>query len=1648
MASCTYTYHNHTFTSELELDTYLLEKDKFFKQFKDIVFSLDTPALDQASKLDKAIKDNQTLYDDYIDKRRKGLLKYDSDGDFYFDTDIEGNILRHIGVNKFLSKQHKDGNHQNKLLFPYFDKDNYFKGSVGHEGRYDYWLRGEFNDDELEEFFDPGETPTPILQSDLESKRDLILERWNAKGRQGEAVHKIFELFFSNDDNNQPVRQLKEAELYNYISSKLPTELVKYLEYNGDPQNNIRSAIAVAQNLYSQIKAQTKCSDDELLFYPEYLLKGIATDTNNGKAMNLWGIADLIVIDKSGKLHLFDYKTSTKTYDKFDSAKRRGYSYQLAMYKQMLENFGLRVSGMDLNIIPIKINDFQKQSNGHQFNSITSDGIKPITNEPETVIAYDQLERYIMPSKFTSSMSVTDLHKNRTEFSSKCWKDIDIGKTFTAESVEKFLTKGGYFDNTNDQGEYEYSYNTLTGGRKTIKGSDRADLVQKVLQLKQSIATSNIDLTNRCKEELKKCIEAEDPNAGNFPRTFNKRKDSASWLQDTLSIYCNKEWQIQEMPELEQYGTIVLYNKNTRQKDFITISSNSLHDNYHDHLKDSGDPRKGRKNILSSFETDAQSEQRHKRLILEGTKGNIELLETMMSINCLSGMEDYIVGNIKVINPYDSQMVTASNEQLLVNFNALCEYADMQNINNFDKGNIKLAKHFDLLANQLDEIWTRQEALSDNGWRGEYYKFKELNSCKSVIDACRNGSVDEKIAAVWSLIQEMQQKMNDLYVDTSELKRLNSERMRVYNQALFTFAELKGIHFRQQLDDHSQWFSSVFKMFKEGLSGNMIDNPGNLDSETLNLVTVLIKEAYQNTRQEMQTEKAKLDKIINKLKQDIGFNYLKENVGFNQADLYAPLYRTVIVDGVKDLWFKRVEDVDPIYRPLLEYMLTSINKRRLNVSANQIQQLIDSDSPKYYQVPLCQGSFDSVASSKGLMSAFRDKLRYLNPINWKDTYDEAYRSIQGLGYAEKRATNRQSEELIYRMENMFDRGESDNRQKAIQDAKGNRGDNVDGIDYIERNAETLLLKHAFAFSQQRNIDNIFPLIQASMAHLSIQGANAGQQFTNDKSYLDKYIRNKVKNESIVDPNFEGAAKVVGVMKQAASKLTLAFTPVQLFYQPLQGLWTDIRLALQNHDGKSFNFTHFKNSIKLLAGELFNFSGKPTIISKLNELYSLNDMDINKYIDNITHNKKGFLYNASNMMYKFASRPDYYNRLALFLSQMQGDGCLDAHSIVNGELVYDWTKDKRFSKFAADPKNNSTDPEYQKQKSLYYAVAKQFVNEGATYSDGSSFILDMNNPMPLPRAYTSKQAESNKSIADDIYGYYTNENKSLIQSTAFGSMWLQFKTFWSGKKNQYLQSGGIRMRGSWEPYQEIIRGSDGKPTGQIIKYYYALDENGEVDYNKIVREDELPENQRIAPVITWKGQWQEGIAVSLATIMKDRHILQNYRNLKDIDPDRAKVYRSNMIQLAYDLCLWLIGGALIGGALSEWLKDLLDENKDNDDFLTGCSLAAANVAVRTIKNSFIDFNIFDSLGSPLTNWTPFAFQFARNNIKNLSEFAVGNRDLWDTIVNTNGATRQIKPIFDALKPEEFRTIREGGTWQTAAAREKQGSTGGGGASGSW
>ena len=155
-----------------------------------------------------------------------------------------------------------------------------------------------------------------------------------------------------------------------------------------------------------------------------------------------------------------------------------------------------------------------------------------------------------------------------------------------------------------------------------------------------------------------------------------------------------------------------------------------------------------------------------------------------------------------------------------------------------------------------------------------------------------------------------------------------------------------------------------------------------------------------------------------------------------------------------------------------------------------------------------------------------------------------------------------------------------------------------------------------------------------------------------------------------------------------------------------------------------------------------------------------------------------------------------------------------------------------------------------------------------------FEVNINNPIPLPRAYTVKEAESIKSMADMVYGYYSHEKKSLIQSTTAGALFMQMNTFWSSKKNQFMAPGGIRMTGKWVHYQE---------NGDL----YYVDEQG--NPTKEVTD---------TPYMVWQGQYQEGIFVTLFSMIgemvKTKDVLGTFKNYWNNENENLKTaYRSNL-----------------------------------------------------------------------------------------------------------------------------------------------------------
>lgn len=211
----------------------------------------------------------------------------------------------------------------------------------------------------------------------------------------------------------------------------------------------------------------------------------------------------------------------------------------------------------------------------------------------------------------------------------------------------------------------------------------------------------------------------------------------------------------------------------------------------------------------------------------------------------------------------------------------------------------------------------------------------------------------------------------------------------------------------------------------------------------------------------------------------------------------------------------------------------------------------------------------------------------------------------------------------------------------------------------------------------------------------------------------------------------------------------------------------------------------------------------------------------------------------------------------------------------------------------------------------------------------------------------------------------------------------------------MAPGGIRMTGKWVQYEE-----NGEP--------YYEDENGE------------PTTEVTGvPYLVWQGQYQEGIFVTLAGIVKETYktksLIGAYKSyVNNEDKNLRTAYRSNLSQLWYDLLMMLLLGVFVAPALQKAAKGHVKE-VGNENFADACVNNALMNSVQMLKTSTDDFffinTIFLNRGM---QWTPFALKTLSNTVSRISSCISGNTDMYDTLVKINATGRAFEETLDCIK----------------------------------
>lgn len=1658
--TCKYILRGIQFDSEEQLNDFLLSVEGNHLTLNDVVFQRNgnghTLTQKQMTYWDKLREAEQT----YKELQKQGIqLRTIQDTE-----QVEPEDLDDIGRLKYPFISTTDlihslrGRDPDTFAFPIFISDNLWKEN------FERYKNGIFDSYEIK-FLETmnlvhkgadGKYAPIKDQETLEKIRDLFEGElknqvrkggmWKQQSVAGNLVHECFSRFYRDrlrdKDGNYSGPYLYELKsedaVFDYFKSIINPEYKPYVD-----DNVLRSIVKQCLQFDQELRAEygEHCfirTEQKIISDLKYKLD------ENTDITKVIGKIDLLVIgdiDHDGKVGIIDFKCSPKDYtttnaqndpNLYNSAKILTFKYQLAVYRRILQAMGINPqTGIDLYIVPLKFEDFSidKKTKKIKFSRISSLADKEYgygkmmqklsNSEPgrEKTNIESNLNQ-VFPSRnelyIKTDNEATNIIENTKKVTKEWLSKVDTNKS--AEDYANEIKKGGGIQFDEQTGKYYFKPNKDNdNGMITKSANSKEEATAKIiedLKIRDGYNASYVENTtsdirtsfiNYYKgDSTQNPIDSIQSQAHS---SSSSRRDN-SYLTHRFQKYTNTEiWEPYPKEDdrlnaiLDQMGILLFRNKTTKLIDVVRIS-NEYNPSKRVKLK-------GNEYILGNFMPDFISHNSTDSLTMISSAGNMELIETMIVLNQLGEIfrDDFSgVGSVRLICPKQQVGHEVPNHQLLYTFSRLCEQTPDLIQNNFvtssnSGGIIKMATYLDILKQDFKEVLNKhnKEGLS-------LIKADAVQSISKFDfqDKTNEEIREDLITLDNNLIKEYPDVIQNIQNRVDE-----TPQYQLHKDILYAIAELSGVKMLQQIDEHKKW---DFNLTKKGLGlgGTMTDNPGTLQSAILNQATNQVTIAYQNTRDSVVKFDQILREKVKKLKEKKGFSWITQNFTGNQVkDLYYRMYDHKSSD-VKFLnpW-DYSNDLDDDEREFLKYALIKINSTRENglnlevllKNPDLMGERINNDTTgKYLQAPLMKGDFASeVAMRDGLFNFIRNRFKYLSL--WKSSTRTALKeridkALTGFLSTEQESNLRQAAQwtAINTISNL-DTNETA-REKALRHGK----------EYFEHNLETILLKQHAAYTMAEQLNKVFPIIQSLLIHLNAQGCILNTSFMNDVQYMLDYIKTKIHNQPMEDRTTQEATlrDIVNEGMKWASRLALAYNPRQT-YQFLDGIWQDIKLTIKYPE---FTKEDLFWAWKTTMGDLFTkFGDKRSITELLNIQYGINDMDMNTFIEKIKSDNTGIFTHFWDTGFRFSSRPDYYNRMTIFLAQMKNDGSYKAHSMKDGKLVYDWTQDERFKAFA---ENSSDKQAYNKAKTAYITLARQLMEEGALNEDGTLFKMDLAHPkrIPLPKAYSNRESEGKKALSDRIYGYYAHEKKSMFNSTFVGALVMQMNTYWSAKKNQWIQQTSYTQEGHWEDYEE-----DGH------KWFWKLDENGQL----IPVKDE----DTGLPIQVWKGNPQEGIVITMAKILSafkgtseytDEKGLKGVKELlysEKIDPDMRRLYLANIGQLWYDMLMMLLLGVFASTLLQNGSKEYAKEHP-NDNFGNALSNTALMVGTGIIQSSATDFNPITSIGGRGVQWTPFAITSMQNVFNQYKNFLGGNQDFYDAIVKTASATRSTTPMWEYVK----------------------------------
>ena len=1406
-----------------------------------------------------------------------------------------------------------------------------------------------------------------LSQEEIKRKLDLIKTSWKQIATDGRDIHKILLHIGESNPSYTAVEKLTKDTAFARVTDEIKEKC--YQVFSQVAMSNGKSSNEYEANTGTVIRKNIN----------------VSAKLKHGETVT--GHIDYIAIHPDGSVEVFNIKASHEDPSLWDSAKKEKYQYEFAILAQILQYNGISAKNIKFHVLPIVVNY------NNDFSEVTGITIKKsqcYSHRRDAFILGKQMQqaaRFIETNVDSVTINQSSIDTVNTQLKA-LFPEKNIQSMGIISTVKEYIDKNFNFWIRKEQPEKGYLL-TINGQDYRISDNARGSANAELVELITKNAATLLDplMGNMSASSIVSSLKQF--RAVGFPNFNTPYLNSvfAPYFEHTKVKTIDGEkrdyvWKIIENTTLNDCNVIIFKNRDTNQINVVTVSNQNL---------DTSQRLGGNDNILGFHLSGGYAVDSNHKPLRKATYGNIETMRVMVLLNELLPKlpQDVELGNITIIGGIGTKTTgqTTSIQEWIPTFLKVQQVLNSKDNTLKIQNNFANAKSISPVKLFLNEFWSISEGVPG-------FENTDLGSIKQLVNGDNTDGTYTKIGDVVydslasaDTVEVQIQRLEEL-IHTVEIS-LKTYTGYISPQNLATWSQ-RSLNSGSPSDRMITAGAKILVSATEALNqlcGNAnlqvskltsveryACRPQNMSDDNVRMVSRLLEQAIHSVSIKIEPVISSFNNACLEYYKAKGYTSAQNETIGNQASVFQHLF----VDESSDLIFKNpwnmTNGLDDADRKFLKRVLWEIHRTKYgkdfpydsSESTKFKEFMLQKDSN--FNVPLEKASHSTRWSDpKTATERFKQRCKDYckDPSKF---FKEMYEDI--ISEEESQQIDRDIENL--QTYNQFRVSESEQgRTRLFGTARNYIPSNPKK--YFETNLQNLVIDYVYKDSQEYEMNKMLVRARGILVGLRLAGVreNNPEKYQKTIQHIDDYIKTAVYRRSIMEDHSKNLVAKIQPLRKAMSAAYIALNPVGAVRDTVGGFMSNMIRAVTKFrtdiDGGDVLWAY-----QFVLGKGVHSAMSINLLDKFNQKYLISNINREKLQEAYKTDKGGVL-NAGNWAYATLRKPDFLNRMVLFIARLKHDGSIKAYSIVNGQLQYDWRKDKRFSLLANNDTSNLA--EYNKQKGLYLSLLRKFNMEG--------YNLEVSMKTDLPDGYTLKQIDGVKELGETIYGSYDISTKAMGENTALGSQFLVFSTWMNGIYDVYF---GKQRESSYET--QTIQAEE---NGQLL----WLDKNG----NITTENTGIPYYVDI-PIIV------QGVYYTL----KDTLNLIAYKGLsKEVlselwnDPMQRRNYKRMFSDIFWGTLLWALFKYIFTPAYQE--------HKKNDDGKAVLQNAFTELIYKGSSSSFEEFKgpipIFDYV---MNNTSPAAVKWGVKAYTDLFNMASGEKSVGEYITNTQAFPRAFQDTY--------------------------------------